>query len=136
MSKLTPAQIKKLRAAISARPKAELKAAFALVRAHKDETLISAIAPASKRAKRAPDPLVRSLEKTLKPIIAPGHEKAELLVEHIAKKHRKKLALAPKGLADATRQLRLKFRDDQIAAAAESLMAHLKKLYGDRETVV
>lgn len=135
MSKLTPAEAKALRSAIRKLPNAELKAAFALIRTQNDRALLAAIAPAKKRAKKA-DPLVRDLEKTLKPIIAPAHEKADLLVEHIAKKHRKKLTFAPKGLADAARQLRAKFSDDQINAGAQSLMAHLTKLYGDRETVV
>lgn len=135
MTKLTPAEAKALRSAVRRLPTADLKAAFALIRAQNDRALLAAIAPAKKRVKTG-DPLVRELEKTLKPIIAPAREKADLLVEHIAKKHRKKLALAPKGLADAARQLRTKFSDDQINAGAKSLMAHLKKLYGDRETVV
>jgi hypothetical protein len=58
------------------------------------------------------------------------------LCEHIARKHRRKLDIEPKGLADAARQLRAKFSDDQIRTGAQSLVAHLAKLYGDRETVV
>lgn len=136
MSKLTPAQAKALRAAIRKRPNAELKAAFGLIRAQGDRALLAAISPPAKRAKPKADPLVRTIEKAMKPIIAPAHEKAEMLVEHMAKKHRRKLALAPKGLGDAVRQLRGPFSDAQIEAASVSLMAHLHKLYGDRETVV
>jgi hypothetical protein len=80
--------------------------------------------------------LVRDLEATLRPIMGPAAEKAELLVEHLAKKHRRKLAFTPKGLADAARQLRGAFSDEQIGAGAKSLVTHLAKLYGDRETVV
>jgi hypothetical protein len=39
-------------------------------------------------------------------------------------------------LADAARQLRKKFSDDQIRAGAKSLVGQLEELYGDRETVV
>jgi hypothetical protein len=39
-------------------------------------------------------------------------------------------------LADAAHQLRADFSDDQIRAGARSLVAHLAKLYGGRETVV
>jgi hypothetical protein len=136
MSKITAAQSKTLKAALRKRPNAELKAAFALIRAHNDRALLAAIAPAKKAAETRGDPLVRELTQTLRPIMGPAHEKADLLVEHIAKKHRKKLKLSPKGLADATRQLRAKFSDDQISDGAKSLVSHLAKLYGDRETVV
>lgn len=136
MSKLSPAQVKTLRATVRKAPPGQLKAAFALIRMQSDRALLAAFAPAKKHAKKAPDPLVRELEQILKPVIAPAHEKADMLVEHIAKRHRKKLMLQPKGLADAVRQLRTRFTDDQISASAKSLMAHLAKLYGDRETVV
>lgn len=118
--------------------RAELKRLFAAVRAQSDRTLLAAIAPPKKkRAKRAADPLVGDLERTLKPILGRSAEKADLLVEHLAKKHRRKLPLEPKGLADAARQLRAKkLSDDQIRAGARSLVAHLAKLYGDRENVV
>jgi len=130
-------QVKALKALSRGRSRAELKKLFAAVRAHDDKALFAAIAPAKKRtAKRKPDPLVRDLEQTLKPILGPAAEKADMLVEHIAKKHRRKLGIAPKGIADAAKQLRSKFSDDQIRAGAKSLVAHLAKLYGDRETVV
>lgn len=135
--KLSADQVKALRALSRGRTRPELKKLFAAVRAHDDKTLLAAIAPAKKRAaKRKGDPLVRELEQTLKPILGPAAEKADMLVEHIAKKHRRKLGIAPKGLADAAKQLRGKFSDDQIRAGAKSLVADLAKLYGDRETVV
>lgn len=134
--KLAPAQAKALRALARNRSRAELKALFAAIRQNDDRALLAAIAPAKKAAKRKGDPLVRELEQTLKPLMAPSQEKADLLIEHIAKKHRRKLALQPRGLADAARQLRAKFTDAQISAGAKSLMAHLARLYGDRETVV
>lgn len=135
--KLGADQAKLLKSVLKKRPKAELKRAFALMRAHDDRALLAAIAPAKKRtAKRVGDPLVRELEQTLRPIMGPAQEKADLLIEHIAKKHRRKLGFQPKGLADAARQLRTKFSDDQISAGAKSLVSHLTKLYGDSESVV
>jgi hypothetical protein len=134
----SPETAKLLRRALQRRSRAELKHLFAAIRTHDDRTLLAAIAPARKRAaKRKLDPLVRDLEKTLKPILGPASEKADLLVEHLAKRHRRKLSIAPKGLADAVRQLRAKdFSDDQIRAGAKGLVAHLAKLYGGGETVV
>lgn len=132
--KLGPDHAKTLRAVLRKRSRAELKSAFALVRAHDDKTLLAAIAPPKKRA-RSGDPLVRDLTQALKPVIAPAQEKADLLVEHMAKKHRRKLGIAPRGLADAVKHLRKRFSDEQISAGARSLVAHLAKLYGDRETV-
>lgn len=135
--KPTPAQAKVLRAVLQRRSRAELKQLFAAVRACDDRALLAAIAPLKKRAKaRRKDPLVRDVEQALRPILGPSSEKADMLVEHIAKKHRRKLGIQPKGLADATKQLRAKFSDDQIRAGAKSLVAQLAKLYGDRETVV
>ena len=135
--KLNADQLKALKALARGRKPAALKKLFATIRATDDRALLAAIAPAKKRAaKRKGDPLVRELEQTLKPIMGPAVEKADMLVEHIAKKHKRKLGIAPKGLADATKQLRAKFSDDQIRAGAQSLMSHLAKLYGDRETVV
>ena len=136
--KLDAAQTKLLRTAFKGRSRAELKKLFALVRSHEDRALLAAALPKKKTApKRKGDPLVRELEQTLKPIMGPSAEKADMLVEHIAKKHRRKLGIEPKGLADAAKRLRAsKFSDEQIRAGAQSLMAHLAKLYGDRETVV
>lgn len=128
---------KALRQVLRGRSRTELKRLFATIRAHDDRALLAALAPAKKRAaKRKVDPLVRDLEQTLKPVLAPASEKADLLVEHLAKKHRRKFAIAPKGLADAARQLRAKnLSDDQIRAGAKGLLAHLAKLYGGQETV-
>jgi hypothetical protein len=136
--KVPPDQAKLLRAALGKRTRPELKRIFAAIRAHDDRALLAAIAPPKKRtAKRKSDPLVRDLEQALKPILGPSSEKADLLVEHIAKKHRRKLGIVPKGIADAARQLRAKqLSDDDIRAGAKSLVAHLAKLYGDQETVV
>lgn len=128
---------KLLRQALRGRSGAELKRLFAAIRAHEDRALLAALAPPKKRApKRKVDPLVRDLEQTMKPVLGPASEKADLLVEHLAKKHRRKLGITPKGLADAARQLRAKnLSDDQIRAGAKGLVTHLAKLYG-RETVV
>ncbi len=134
---LKPTDSKMLRAAFGRRPRAELKKIFALVRAHPDRALLAASQPVRKKpAKRKGDPLVREIEQTLKPIIGPSQEKADLLIEHIAKKHKRKLAFQPKGLADATRQLRTKFSDNQISAGAKSLITHLSKIYGGSDGVV
>jgi hypothetical protein len=135
---LSAAALKTLRAACKGRTRAELKGMFAAIRANDDRALLAAVAPAKKRrAKRRTDPLVRDLEKTLKPILGPAAEKADLLVEHLAKKHRRKLAMDAKGLADAARQLRAKkLTVDQIRAGAESLVRRLAELYGAQETVV
>jgi hypothetical protein len=135
--KLTAEQTKALKTLAKGRKPAELKKLFAAIRKIEDRALLAAIAPAKKKAaKRKGDPLVRELEQTLKPIMGPAAEKADMLVEHIAKKHKRKLGIAPKGIADAAKQLRAKFSDEQIRAGAQSLMSHLAKLYGDRETVV
>src|SRR5262245_25884643 len=128
--KLSQEHMKLLRAALRARRERDLKRTFALIRAHKDADLLTAIAPARARAARRRDPLVRELEATLRPIMGPAHEKADLLVEHIARKHRRQLTFEPKGLADAARRLRTAFSDAQIAAAARSLVADLAKLHG------
>jgi hypothetical protein len=133
---LTAPTVAALRAACRGRSRAEIRRLFAAVRTHSDRDLLAAIAPPKKRASRKADPLVRDLERTLKPILGPASEKADLLVAHLAKKHRRKLAIAPKGLADAARQLRTrKFSDDQIRAGAKSLVTYLAGLYGGRETV-
>jgi hypothetical protein len=134
---LDAAQAKLLRTAARGRSRAELKRLFAAIRAHDDASLLAALAPQRQRpAKRRTDPLVRDLERILKPIMGPASEKAELLVEHAAKRRRRKLDVEAKGLADAARQLRSKFSDDQIREDARSLVALLASLHGDRETVV
>lgn len=133
---LTAAQKQKLRTAFGKRSRAELRALFALIRANDDRALIAALLPTKQKVKRDADPLVREVEQTLKPILGPVSEKAELLVEHLAKKHRRKLVFEAKGLAGAIRQLHAaKLTDAQISDGAKSLMVHLAKLHG-RETVV
>lgn len=133
---ISASQLNALKSLARGRKPAALKKLFAVVRAHSDRELLAAVAKPKKKAKRRTDPLVRDLERTLKPVLAPAAEKADMLVEHIARKHRRKLAVTPKGLADAAKHLRAKFSDDQIRAGAKSLVAHLADLYGDRESVV
>lgn len=134
---MTPAEKKALKALCRKRGKPELKRLFKLIRAHDDRALLAAIAPPKKRAgKKAGDPLVRELEQSLRPILGPAAEKADLLVEHLAKKHRRKLAFEPKGIADAVRRLRPTLSDAQIRAGAKTLMTEMAELYSARETVV
>ncbi len=130
------AQKKALQALAKGRSKAELKALFALVRGKSDRALLSAVAPPKKKPAKKADTLPRDLEKTLRPILGPASEKADLLVEHMAGKHKQQLDLQPKGLAAAARALRAHFTDAQIRAGAKSLLAELAKLYSTRETVV
>jgi hypothetical protein len=133
---LAPAQKQLMRAALSKRSRTELKRLFTIIRANTDRALFAALSPPKKKAKRAVDPLVRDLELALKPVLASAAEKADMLVEHLAKKHRRKLAFEAKGLADAARRLRAaKLSDEQIRAGAVALVAQLAKLHG-RETVV
>ncbi|MCX7359725.1 MAG: hypothetical protein NT015_16495 [Alphaproteobacteria bacterium] len=134
---LKPADAKLLRAALGRRSRPEVRRIFKLARDNSDKALLAAALPAPKKAaKPKGDPLVRELEQTLKPIMGPSQEKADLLIEHIAKKYKRKFAYEPKGLADAARQLRTKFSDDQISAGAKSLVTHLSKLYGGSDGVV
>jgi hypothetical protein len=133
---LRPEDATALKAALGRRSRPELKRLFALVRAHSDRALLAAALPRKKARKPKGDPLVRELETTLRPIMGPSQEKADLLIEHIARKHRRKLTMHPKGLADAARQLRSKFSDDQISAGAKSLVTHLSKLHGGSDGVV
>jgi hypothetical protein len=134
---LKPTDAKLLRSALGRRSRPEARRVFKLAREHTDRTLLAAALPVPKKAaKPKGDPLVRELERTLRPILGPAQEKADLLIEHIAKKYKRKLAYQPKGLADATRQLRTKFSDDPISAGAKSLITHLSKLYGGSDGVV
>jgi hypothetical protein len=133
---LDAAQKQLLRAISRKRPRMELRRLFAAIRAHDDRALFAALATAKKKTRRKADPLVRDLDLALKPVLAPAAEKAEMLVEHLAKTHRRKLAFEAKGLADVARRCRAaKLRDEQILAGAKALVAHLAKLHG-RETVV
>lgn len=118
------------------RTRAQLKRLFAIIRAHDDPALFAALAPEKRRPRRPRDPLVRDLELALKPILAPAAEKAEMLVEHLSKKHRRKLAFEAKGLAEAARRCRaVQLSDEQIRAGARSLVANLARRHG-RESVV
>ena len=126
-----------LRRLLARRRKGELKVLFALIRAHDDRALFAALAPSRKRpAKRAGDPLAREIALALRPLLAPAREKADLLVEHMAGKHRRALDVAPRGLAEAVRRLRAaKFSDPQIRAGAKSLIASLAEQFDPREPV-
>ena len=133
---LDAAQKQLLRAVLKKRSRAELKTLFAAIRGNDDRALLGALASPKKKAKRAGDPLLRSVDQVLRPLLAPGAEKAEMLVEHLAKKHRRKLTITVNGLASAIRTLRAaNLTDAQILAGANSLMAALAKLHG-REAVV
>lgn len=133
---LDDAQKRLLRGVARRRTRAQLKALFAAIRSNDERALFAALVQTKDKPKRASDPLVRALEQALKPVLARGAEKAEMLVEHLAQTHRCQLGFQAKGLADAARRLRAaKFSDAQIRAGAESLVAHLSKLHG-RETVV
>lgn len=132
---MSPDEKKTLKALCGKRGKPELKRLFALIRAHDDRALLAAITPKRKR-KAVADTLSRDLSRTFASLVAPASEKAEMLVEHLAKKHRRKLKIAPKGLADAARALRPHFTDVQIRAGAEALLRDLAQQYDARETVV
>ncbi|MGH6950937.1 MAG: hypothetical protein ACREH4_08695 [Vitreimonas sp.] len=132
---LAPDDAKALNAVLRRKPRGALKRVFALIRAHDDRALLAALAPARSRVRRGRDPLVSDLEQTLRPIMGPAREKADLLVEHLAKARRRALAIEARGLADAVRQLRAHFSDAQISAGAKSLMARLSKLHSG-DTVV
>jgi hypothetical protein len=134
--RLNAAQRQLLRATLKKRSRAELQTLFAAIRGNADRTLLAALAAPKKKAKRSGDPLLRDLDQALKPLLAPGAEKAEMLVEHLAMKHRRKLAVSTSGLADAIHLLRAaNLSDEQILAGAKGLMTGLAKLHG-RETVV
>lgn len=134
---MTPVEKKALKALCGKRGKPELRRLFKLVRAHDDRALFAAIAtPTKPAAKKIGDPLIRELEQSLRPILGPASEKADLLVEHLAKKYRRKLAFEPKGIADAVRRLRPVLSDAQIRAGAKTLMTEMAELYSARETVV
>ncbi len=136
---LTLAQRRLLRAALKRLTRAELRTLFQTVRAHDDRTLLAALTPQQKKPKtprRQNDPLVLEVDETLKPIMGRASEKAELLVGHLAKTHRRKFAFEIAGLASAVRHLRsANISDAEIGEGARSLMAQLARLHG-RETVV
>lgn len=135
---MTPAEKTLLRTFARRRSKAEMKALFKLARANTDRTLLAALAPPTKAKpkKRAGDPLTRDIDRILKPVLAPAAEKADLLIEHMARAHRRKLKLVPKGLAETVRGLRTHFTDAQIREGGKALMADLSTLYDGREKVV
>ncbi|MEZ5996241.1 MAG: hypothetical protein R3C25_10855 [Hyphomonadaceae bacterium] len=125
-----------LQSMLGKRSRTEVKRLFALVRAHSDRALLAASQARTTKAKRAPDRLLRDVQRALRPVMAPAREKAEMLVDHMAKGRRRKTSTAPKGLSDALRQLRAAHSEAQIAAGAHSLAARLAQRYGDRDSVV
>lgn len=125
-----------LRAVVRKAPRRRLKAAFAAIRSHSDHDLFATILPAKPRKRRAKDPLVRDVEAALKPVMGPASEKAEMLVEHLSKKHRRRFDFQPAGLTDSVRRLRATLSDDDIRDGARGLVEGLAQLYGDREAVV
>src|SRR5262249_14168660 len=131
-----PEQKTALRRLARGRSPAELKALFALARAHTDAELLRALKPPRAKRARTADPLAKDLQSRLRPILGPAAEKAELLVEHLAAKHKKRLEFQPSGLADAVRRLRPYLSDAQIRAGAQTLLEELDRLYSQRETVV
>lgn len=133
---MTPTDKRALKALCGKRAKPELRRLFKLIRSHDDRALYAAIAPPRKRAKTSGDPLLREVEQSLRPILATAAEKADLLVEHLAKKHGRKLDIEAKGLADAVRRLRPVFSDAQIRAGVKTLLVEMAALYSTRETVV
>ncbi|MET0183599.1 MAG: hypothetical protein ABW199_12010 [Caulobacterales bacterium] len=132
---MTPAQKKALKALAKSRTPAELRGLFALIRKESDTSLLKALKDAPKPKAAAGDPLVKEITKTLAPILAPAAEKADLLVEHMGSLHKNVPAFEPKGIADAVKKLRARFKDSEIRAAAASLIAKLKKDFSTRETV-
>lgn len=130
-------QKKALRALARGKSKAELKALFALARSHSDRALLAAAFPAKKKAQaKKGDPLVREIEAMLRPILGPASEKGELLIQHVARKHKLALRETPKGVADAVRRLRKHVSDTQIRNGAKTLLSELAALYSTRESVV
>ncbi len=131
-----PTQRKALKALCGKRTKPELKRLFATHPRSRRSSASGGGSTTRKRSAKAGDALSADLARALRPILAPASEKAELLVEHLAKKHRRRLKLQPKGLADAAKRLRADFTDAEIRAGAETLLRDLAKLYATRETVV
>jgi hypothetical protein len=133
---VTPAQKTTLRVMARGRSKAELMEMFALIRARSDRALLAALRVPKRAVKKTSDPLAKDVDAVLRKILGPSAEKAELLVEHMGRKHRLSLTITPKGLADGVRRLRGHFSDTQIRAGAKSLLAEIAGRYSKRETVV
>ncbi|MGE0595455.1 MAG: hypothetical protein AB7P07_03770 [Hyphomonadaceae bacterium] len=124
-----------LRALFGRRSPAEIKALAALIRATDDRALRAALAPPRVRPKVSSS-LTKDVAEALKPLMAPAAEKADLLIEHMARHHRVEIAYAPRGLADAVRRLRKRFTDRQIRAGAKHLAAELARRHGGRDAIV
>lgn len=127
-----------LRKVCRGRSKAELKAMFAHIRAQSDAKLMASLTRRSKAKKtvKKGDALVLELQRLFQPLLATAAEKGDLLVEHMASAHRRKLNFETRGLADAVQRLRAHFSDAHIRAGARALVEDLAALYSKRETVV
>lgn len=132
---MNPAQKKALQALAKNRAHAELKALFAIIRRESDAALLNAVKqePAAKKA--GGESLVRDIARMLAPILAPAAEKADMLVAHMARLHETAPVFEPKGLADAVKKLRTRFKDAEIRAGAASLIEKLKRDFSTRESV-
>lgn len=84
---------------------------------------------------RARDPLAREITQQLAPIVAPAAEKADLLIEELAKRHDGLTAFTPRGLGDAVKRLQRQLTAAEIRAGADALMARMKREYGLREDI-
>lgn len=125
-----PKALKKAAAALSER---ELRALIAYVRTRTMEKLIAQAAGAPQpTAKRKPskDRLLADVTAILKPILAPGAEKAELFLTHMGQPEAR-----ARGLAEAVKRLRRSVSDAEIKAGAEALIQSLAKRRSMRETV-
>jgi hypothetical protein len=87
-------------------------------------------------SKRTAPDLSAAVVAAFKPLLARSAEKADLLVEYMARTHNAVLDFQPRGLADAVRRLRPHFSDAQIRAGAEALVEELAQTYSRREKVV
>jgi hypothetical protein len=83
---------------------------------------------------RTADPLLGEVKALFTPVIAPAAEKADLLIAHMCE-HNGAPSFEARGLAQAVKRLRKHFSDEQISAAARSLIERLERDYCCREPV-
>jgi hypothetical protein len=101
---------------------AEVRALFADIRAHADETLLEGpIAP-----KKAPDPAVAAVTALLAPFPANSAQKAAMLRAHLEKLVGRPLPVKARGLPDAVRALKAHLSEDDIRDGAFSLRVTLQ----------
>lgn len=133
---IAPADRKALRALLGRKSRAEQRKLIGLIRANDERALLAALEPV-KTKKAKPASLTRDVETLFRPLMAPASEKGELLLEALARKHRKSFTATPKGLAAAIRTAqKAGLSDSQIRAGAETLMTRLAETYAMRDTVV